>query len=168
MAKATTYMVQGHPVEFRQGHIETRIPVGENDMSVEDERRTAATVEWYESAAGFVSYNLKYRDFTQILCDINGGLDGSRYYLEKVTRWRWLDRKTCEGYEVWKPLSARQYDRSPEWYESNGVVELDEDGVRELKMACVTEGRKFVRRLKAYLKRYGTSKLHVWTYWTEA
>lgn len=31
-----------------------------------------------------------------------------------------------------------------------------------------SEREKFVKRLDAYLKRYGTSKLHTWTYWADA
>ncbi len=30
------------------------------------------------------------------------------------------------------------------------------------------EREKFDKRLQAYLKRYGTSKIHTWTYWADA
>ena len=40
----------------------------------------------------------------------------------------------------------------------------------EIKQAIVIlkeERAKFEKRLHTYLKRYGTSKLHTWTYWAD-
>ena len=50
---------------------------------------------------------------------------------------------------------------------SNGWRRLTDDEVKAYYTMCYEEQLKFLKRLKAYLKRYGTSKLHSWTYWAD-
>jgi hypothetical protein len=44
---------------------------------------------------------------------------------------------------------------------------LTEEDVQKIKVALEEEKEKFKKRLVTYLKKYGTSKLKVWTYWRD-
>jgi hypothetical protein len=86
--------------------------------------------------------------------------------IEKITKGEYGDKR------VWKNASY-----------SNGRLELcfycswgQPDGYTECtdeEKALILKGLRFGRdlfekRLDAYLKRYGTSKIHTWTYWADA
>ena len=63
----------------------------------------------------------------------------------------------CKRYDYIDYVSGRGY--TPR-------IISDED--RKIILAAYFEERaKFEKRLNAYLKRYGTSKLHTWTYWED-
>ena len=55
------------------------------------------------------------------------------------------------------------YGKLPE----NAVL-LTANDVENLKKVNASEKEKFEKRLNTYLKKYGTSKLHSWSYWSEA
>ena len=44
------------------------------------------------------------------------------------------------------------------------VAELDKEEIEQLKAIVNSEIEKFTKRLNTYLKRYGLSKIHSWTY----
>ena len=48
-----------------------------------------------------------------------------------------------------------------------GWRELTEDDLRAYYMMCYEEQVKLLKRLRTYLKRYGTSKVQSWTYWAD-
>lgn len=54
----------------------------------------------------------------------------------------------------------------PSWYE--GIEPMTVGDRAKILAGLRVERDKFEKRLKAYLKRYGTSKLHTWTYWADA
>jgi len=55
------------------------------------------------------------------------------------------------------------------WGNPDGGYTLCTDEEKQLILKGLQFGRElFERRLDAYLKRYGTSKLHTWTYWADA
>ena len=45
---------------------------------------------------------------------------------------------------------------------------VSDDDMRRLRKGFMVVRNAFLKRLDAYWKRYGDSKLHTWTYWTEA
>lgn len=51
-----------------------------------------------------------------------------------------------------------------EWDRKNIVEELSACDIEELKKMVQSEKEKFIKRLNTYLKRYGLSKVHSWTY----
>ena len=53
----------------------------------------------------------------------------------------------------------RYYDREPE----NGI-KLTPEEIADIKTGYQEVRKQFVKRLNTYLKRYGLSKLHTWTY----
>ena len=46
--------------------------------------------------------------------------------------------------------------------------QLTDEDFRRLRTVWMNEYENYKRRIRAYLKRFGTSKVHTWTYWTEA
>ena len=51
----------------------------------------------------------------------------------------------------------------------NDAVEDMTEGMRTALLKAYTQVRAdFEKRLKAWWKRYGADKLHVWTYWQDA
>lgn len=54
------------------------------------------------------------------------------------------------------------------YYNDCKKAELTKNDINNLIAAINEEERKFEKRLNTYLKRYGTSKLHTWSYWVDA
>lgn len=53
-----------------------------------------------------------------------------------------------------------------EWCRNRGeIIELTDEQRITLLNAYKWEKARFTKRLRTYLKRYGTRKLHLWTYW---
>ncbi len=45
---------------------------------------------------------------------------------------------------------------------------LTDEDFRRLRAVWMNEYENYKRRVRSYLKRFGTSKVHTWTFWTEA
>lgn len=45
---------------------------------------------------------------------------------------------------------------------------LNDEDMRRMRREYMAVRRDFRRRVNAYWKRFGASKIHTWTYWTEA
>ena len=87
------------------------------------------------------------------------------WYLERC-------RYTCETapLRLWQARAWSAYDVEHEtWRYEPGTYEkmCDEDRLAILE-GLKREREKFKKRLQAYLKRYGTSKIRTWTYWADA
>lgn len=61
-------------------------------------------------------------------------------------------------------IRSDYYFRRYEWEKDKIVEELSQYDIDELKKVVQSEKEKFVKRLNTYLKRYGLSKVHSWTY----
>lgn len=104
-----------------------------------------------------------------------GAIDRTIETLEKPDtdcRSWYIQRESYSGetapLNLWKHVRLQEWDikNHPSWY---GDVELMSDADRKVIIAGLKiERDKFEKRLNAYLKRYGVSKLHTWTYWADA
>ena len=72
-------------------------------------------------------------------------------------------------YTINRGLTIGLYHVEP-WEEKRNAEDIKLTDEERKEIIKATEWRKaqFEKRLKAYLKRYGTSKLHTWTYWRDA
>ena len=59
-------------------------------------------------------------------------------------------------------------DRRTEETVTEDMHKLTEDECELLYYTARAEQEKFEKRLNTYLKRYGLSKCHYWTYWLDA
>lgn len=81
----------------------------------------------------------------------------------------WLDKRNytsqtddCKLGEIrWEHWHKR------DWCERQGWRKLTDEEIAKLYEVMRDEQEKFMKRLRTYLKRYGTSKLHTWTYWAD-
>ena len=98
------------------------------------------------------------------------------YFLKENLEWfdEWMEM--LNGHETlylvpqhYKPtrvacIRSEYYFRRYEWERDKIIEELSAYDIEELKKVVLSEKEKFVKRLNTYLKRYGLSKIHSWTY----
>ncbi len=83
----------------------------------------------------------------------------------------WQDRYTPGLFETCRGKGYLIDDRDNGGYHhktDNVVRQLNDEDFRRLRAVWMAEYENYKRRVRAYLKRFGTSKVHTWTYWTEA
>lgn len=61
-------------------------------------------------------------------------------------------------------IRSEYYFQRYEWEKEKIFEELSQCDIEGLKKMVLNEKEKFVKRLNTYLKRYGLSKIHSWTY----
>lgn len=87
-------------------------------------------------------------------------------HIEKITKGEYGDTRVW-----WSP--CQKYNRMEVCFYSsfgqpNGYTEFTEDE-KQVILNALRYGRSlFEKRLDTYLKRYGVSKIHTWTYWADA
>lgn len=169
--KPTTYTVDGHTVTLHQPALETNFPVGEDDRTLEDMRETRERVAHARTEAHFVRANVEESEFARLLPLVESGRD--RYgnyvtaYLIKSYRGE-IRPTTCYTYaneSRGDVIARREHD---EGVADGTAWDLTDEGREQLAEALRAEIARLEKRCRTYLKRYGTSKLRVWTYWTEA
>lgn len=62
-------------------------------------------------------------------------------------------------------LTEYDVERNTNWFKN--LIKATEDDFQKCYAAQKQEYEKFEKRLKSYLKRYGTEKLKTWTYWAD-
>ena len=103
-------------------------------------------------------------------CHFPEGEYHSGYYCKTwyLERCRYTDETA--PLRLWQARAWSAYDVEHEtWRYEPGTYEkmCDEDRLAILE-GLKREREKFDKRLQAYLKRYGTSKIRTWTYWADA
>ena len=67
------------------------------------------------------------------------------------------------------PLSCGYYSQRPEEYRRPmNSRDINAEDVRRIRAGYARVRKDYRKRLNAYWKRFGASKIHTWTYWTEA
>lgn len=74
-------------------------------------------------------------------------------------------RDSCSN--IYKDLFLDEYDAKDKAWRFDGLTKASEEDLQKCYAAQKQEYEKFEKRLKSYLKRYGTKKLHTWTYWAD-
>lgn len=64
--------------------------------------------------------------------------------------------------------NRKSYEEENYRYEREGDVRMTETQRSELVKALQWKRTQFEKRLQSYLKRYGLTKIHAWTYWKDA
>ena len=118
------------------------------------------TNEWY-----FIDYNLEHSPAGGLMEAIAGYYDGS-HRSEPMIDPHEYDCQTPDC-----KLSALRwadpYRMPREWYEQRGCRPATDEDLATIYKVAYEEQVKFLKRLKTYLKRYGMSKCHFWTYWAD-
>ena len=87
--------------------------------------------------------------------------------IERITKGDYGDKR------VWKNACYRDKQLELCFYSSCGTPSEEYTECTDEEKALILKGlqfgrEEFKRRLEAYLKRYGVSKIHTWTYWADA
>lgn len=88
---------------------------------------------------------------------------GHRLYIQRLSY-----TSETAPLNLWKYIALDEWDvqAHPSFYP--GIEPMTEDDRKKILAGLRSERDKFEKRLQTYLKRYGTSKLHTWTYWADA
>ena len=120
-----------------------------------------------KSESYFLERNLE--EFDRIIEQIETGKrDGFQNVFVCVNRRSYGD--TILNVYDWHVFDHYSYEENNKYGQQRGIeyqIANDTDKTAILD-ALKRERSKFEKRLKAYLKRYGTSKLKVWSYWRDA
>lgn len=68
---------------------------------------------------------------------------------------------------IYKDLFLNEYDVKDKAWMFDGLTKATEEDLQKCYAAQKQEYERFEKRLKSYLKRYGTKKLQTWTYWAD-
>lgn len=143
----------GHFVEFEKPYIKKDFCFGhgQNGISTEEDSDRASGMAEHArtSESYFIEENLSQYD--EMLKELNG--DEKLYLMQNYRKPSKIACVRSEGY-------FRHY----EWDRDKIVEELSQSDIEGLKAMVQSEKAKFTKRLNTYLKRYGLSKIHSWTY----
>jgi len=143
-------LTDGTIFEIEKPTIETRFCFGESEYDIDEKRAEAAEARTNQTL--FKIRNLR-------------GID------EKI---KTLKEGPEPGFRVWVNTyggisSHLNIGRDWQIEAVNGpTLELDEENRNRLLDAYEKVRVRFSKRLDAYLRRYGLSKVHAWTYWIDA
>lgn len=128
---------------------------GANDTSNE----AWAMAERAKSEDYFMSQNMAmFNRFFERLDEIRASGDVLAIYQSDVLKEK--------GVNVWSyTFMSRNDPKNALWYPN--AIEVTGEDLDLFKEAMRQEQTKFEKRLRAYLKRYGTSKLKTWAYWAD-
>lgn len=131
--------------DFCFGHGYCGITTEEETQKAFDNALNAKTNENY-----FIRENLEwYERYLELLND-------TKYWdLHLVVRNK--NTKICS-------LKSEKYFCHYEWERKNIVETLSTDDIEKIREIIELEKEKFLKRLNTYLKKYGLSKVHSWTY----
>ena len=149
----------GELVVFNKPEIKNRFCWADEGPSLEDYERTTSSEENLKRY--FIAANLKsFDDKIELLQSL------------KTDDWRTNCIKRCDGFEkdvqVWRWGAYDLCDVRERPYIYGDIKPLSESDRVAILEAVKHERSKFEKRLNSYLKRYGVSKLHTWTYWRDA
>lgn len=151
-------MADGSLVVIEKPHIKTNFCFGESGYDIEDAEKAAHYAKTNEQY--FVDENMRYthfdREMAYLTHYINGGTGQTPYIYSAY----WNTGDNCKLHNV---RFYAYYETSP----SDGDV-LSVDDAKVLLETYKSAKAKFEKRLRTYLKRYGLSKVHSWTYWRDA
>ena len=168
----------GELVTVEKQSIETRFCFGESGYDYDDAQRAAAHARKSESY--FKSENMKH--FRELIADLQAVLDGSSNYVltVSVNGHYYSQSPDCRLQSInlvslWKVLEALGGSAYIEdlpgtvigsgCYASRVATKEEVAAILEAYKKAAADHEK---KVDAYLKRYGTSKVNAWTYWRDA
>ena len=153
---------EGYIITFDQPRIQTRFCFGYGYQGAYDSQEEAAdaAASARASETRFVVTNLNDTDAHSIMDGI--AEDDYELWLSEGA-YNTQDDDCKFRHIVWKRKHG--YDPYKHMYKVERM--LTDEEVKSIYAVAYEEQVKFLKRLKTYLKRYGTSKLHTWTYWAD-
>lgn len=151
-------MSDGSLVVIEKPHIKTSFCFGESGYDIEDAENAAHYAKTSEQY--FIDENMRYTYFDREMAYLTNYINGGAGQTPYIYGAYWDTGYNC------KLRNVRFY-AYHETAPSDGKV-LSADDAKVLLEAYKSAKAKFEKRLRTYLKRYGLSKVHSWTYWRDA
>lgn len=76
-------------------------------------------------------------------------------------------KQGAENYKTFKSCYWHDFEARENYYKNYGFKELNENEIKSILEGYKLVKKDFEKRLTTYLKKYGLSKLHCWTYWAD-
>lgn len=154
----------GGLVVFEKQKIDTKFCFGYSDCGQGQSYEDAQKAEDSFGAASFLKANLKNMD--EVL-QLFSGLDeyGNETYKKLYFTPKYYGSKKIMRFVFLTP--GRAVDPEVTRFYPDGLIEASAEDFKKCYQAQKDERAKFEKRLKSYLKKYGTSKLKTWTYWVD-
>lgn len=92
--------------------------------------------------------------------------EGKKKYSYQSTKHLYFSRE-YSGSNIYSIVFLDEYDAKDKAWRFDSLTKASEEDFQKCYAAQKQEYEKFEKRLKSYLKRYGTKKLHTWTYWAD-
>ena len=151
----------GGLVTFDKPKIETRFSFGYHDSATDTESYDAANDACENfGEKQFLRNNLA--DMREVL----NLFEGKKKYSYQSTKHLYFARKYGNS-DIYTMVFLEEYDAKDKAWRSDGLTKASEEDFQKCYAAQKQEYEKFEKRLKSYLKRYGTEKLRTWTYWAD-
>ena len=174
MAKSKVYTIDGESLTICAPHIDTTFYIGEDDRTEEDRRETSACVDYATTEEGFISYNLDNNSFAKQIALLESGKDRYGHSMAPVMSFEYDGRPYIQFMRAY--IFTVSPDSLDDWWDREARKSVDsgesriltEQGKADLLAAYKAEQERYIKRLRSYLKRYGTSKLYATTFWTQA
>ena len=150
----------GNLVGISKPSINTEFCFGYSDLGQGRTQEQAEAMEEYASreASYFIEENIKKFSWWY-----NTLLDSPQEIYLRNKYWKSPSDsklKEIEKYDWWHYANASESTKAE-------LQKVSKEDLQELINAYAEEIKNFEKRLRAYLKRYGTSKLKTWTYWQD-
>ena len=115
---------------------------------------------YFETEAGFKRTNIRGFDKAMVSAATRkeGSLCGEPLKFYVMTKYCSGETLICDCYRTTRRSVGANAIRR----------EANAEDIRRLRVGYMMVRRSFVRRVNAYWRRFGNSKLRTWTYWTEA
>lgn len=151
----------GGLVTFDKPKIETNFCFGYHDSMTDTESYDAANDACENfGEKQFLKENLA--DMQEVL----NLFEGKKKYSCQSTKHLYFSRK-YSGSNIYSIVFLDEYDAKDKAWRFDGLTKASDENFQKCYAAQKQEYEKFEKRLKSYLKRYGTEKLRTWTYWAD-
>lgn len=148
-------------VTFDKPKIETRFCFGYHDSMTDTESYDAANDACKNfGEKQFLKENLA--DMREVL----NLFEGKKKYSYQSTKHLYFSRKYSNS-NIYSMAFLDEYDAKDKAWKFDGLTKATDEDFQKCYAAQKQEYEKFEKRLKSYLKRYGTEKLKTWTYWAD-
>lgn len=151
----------GGLVIFEKPKIETNFCFGYHDSMTDTESYDAAN----DACENFGEKQFLANNLADMQDALNL-FEGNKKDSYESTKNLYFARKYSDS-NLYSIVFLNEYDAKDKAWRFDGLTKATDEDLQKCYAAQKQEYEKFEKRLKSYLKRYGTKKLQTWTYWAD-
>lgn len=151
----------GGLVIFEKPKIETNFCFGYHDSMTDTESYDAAN----DACENFGEKQFLANNLADMQDALNL-FEGNKKDSYESTKNLYFARKYSDS-NLYSIVFLNEYDAKDKAWRLDGLTKATDEDLQKCYTAQKQEYERFEKRLKSYLKRYGTKKLQTWTYWAD-